>query len=126
MSIITPKEVKDLTALNCLDNDLHEIISSAEVKAIIPVITKPVLDDIPVNPIIYDVLVRVYIKPYLAYYVKLQYYTQNFSETIVVEMKEVAEIVEAKRKLLVNHLATGIYPLYVVLKKKQISGFLIK
>jgi len=126
MSFITPQEVKDLTALICLDNDLLAIISSVEVKFIIPIITKPVYDDIAIKPDIYSVLLQVYIKPYLAFCVRQLYSSQYLSEALADETKDLGVLVETKKNLLVNHLISGIYPLYVIPKKKQISGFLIR
>ena len=126
MSLITPQEVKELKALNCPDKDLQELISSVEWRFIIPVITKPIYDDIPVNTAIYNVLVQVYIKPYLAFCVKQLHSSQNHSLSLADETEDLAVIVEIKKNLLVNHLMNGFYPLYVIPKKRQISGFLIR
>jgi hypothetical protein len=35
-------------------------------------------------------------------------------------------ILEEKKRILINHLSSGLYPLFIAPSKKRISGFLIK
>lgn len=136
MPIITSNEIISIAFSEPFDSALisDEIIGAAETKFIIPTITKPVYDDLSVHPGIYTTLVADYIKPYLAYCVKFLLYCQYLNEpaqdvTILQQrgdiVNESSTISQLKKTLLINHLLTGIYPLYVPPVKKRITGFLI-
>ena len=133
MSIITASEVNSLAFNNQIDSALikDEIIMIAEIKYIIPAVTQAVYNDLSVHPGIYAMLITDYIKPYLAYCVKILLYSQyqleltpNLQRADIVS--ELNLIVQAKKDLLVIHMANGIYPLFKSPGRKRISGFIIK
>ena len=137
MSQITANEVNRIAFITPIDSALipEEIIQVAEIKFIIPAITKPVYDDLSVHPGIYATLISDYIKPYLAYCVKYLRYSQYYSEILSTAsfdksreeiVNETNLILQAKKDLLKTHLTNGIYPLYSLPVKKRISGFIIK
>ena len=137
MSLLTATEVNRIAFITPIDSALipEEIIQVAEIKFIIPAITKPVYDDLYVHPGIYATLISDYIKPYLAYCVKYLLYSQYYSETLSTAsfdksreeiVNETNLIIQAKKDLLKTHLTNGIYPLYSLPFKKRISGFIIK
>ena len=137
MPLITPTEVNTLAFITPVDpvSILEEFIVTAESKYIVPAITQPVYDDLSVNPGIYTTLIDEYIKPYLAFCVKLLLYNQYLAETGTFSIptqqrwdviQEITVIAKAKNNLLVNHLSPSLYPLYAAPYKKRITGFLIK
>lgn len=135
MPLITASEINAFSTPIDPALILDEIITAAESKFIIPAITKPVYDDLSIHPGIYTTLIVDYIKPYLAYCVKFLLYSQHLNEssadaTILQQrgdaVNESNTISLVKRTLLINHLLSGTYPLYVPPVKKRITGFLIK
>ena len=137
MSQITANEVNRIAFITPIDSALipEEIIQVAEIKFIIPAITKPVYDDLSVHPGIYATLIVDYIKPYLAYCVKYLLYSQYYSESLLYSnldkpkadiVNETNVILRAKRELLVNQLSSSSYPLYMPSSKKLAAGFLVK
>jgi len=137
MSLLTATEVNRIAFISSIDSALipDGIIQVAETKFLIPAITKPVYDDQSVHPDIYATLIAEYIKPYLAYCVKYLLYSQFFSDALLSSnldksrediVNETNVIIQAKKDLLKNQLASGIYPLYCLPVKKRISGFIIK
>jgi len=137
MPLITAKEINSIAFSIPIDSAmiLDEIIIAAETKFIIPAITKPIYDDLSIHPGIYTTLIADYIKPYLAYCVKFLLYSQYLYEsssdaTILQQRSDIVNesntISQVKKTLLINHLLSGIYPLYVSPVKKRINGFLIK
>lgn len=137
MSLVTTTEVNQIAFIPPIDSALilEEIIQNAEIKYIIPAITKPIYDDLSVHPVIYATLISDYIKPYLAYCVKYLLYSQYYSETLSTSnfdksREEIVNntnvILQAKKELLKIHLTSGVYPLYNLPVKKRISGFFIK
>ncbi len=136
MPIITAKEINAIAFTEPIDLALinDDIIIAAEGKYLISAITKPILDDLSVHPGNYINLVDNYIKPYLAYCVKIvlysQYINESSSDAINVQQREniINEanlISQTKRTLLVNHIISGSYGLYVNPVKRRINGFLI-
>jgi len=137
MSLLTAPEVNQIAFITPIDSALilDEIIQAAEIKYIIPALTKPVYDDLSVHQGIYATLISDYIKPYLAYCVKYLLYSQYYSETLStsnfdksreVIVNDTNVVIQAKKELLKTHLSNGIYPLYSLPVKKRISGFIIK
>ncbi len=137
MSLLTANEVNRIAFITPIDSALipDEIIQVAEMKYIIPALTKPICDDLSVHPGIYATLISDYLKPYLAYCVKYLLYSQYYSETLSTSnfdksrediMNETNVIIQAKKDLLKIQLTSGIYPLYFSPVKKRISGFIIK
>jgi len=137
MSLLTPNEVNKIAFITQIDSALipDEIIQVAEIKYIIPAITKPVYNDLFVHPGVYETLMAEYIKPYLAYCVKYLLYSQYFSESLLSSnldkpkddiVNETNIIIRAKRELLVNQLSSGNYLLYSPPQKKLTAGFLVK
>ncbi len=137
MPIIAATEISSIAFSTPIDPALilDEIINAVETKFIIPAITKPVYDDLSIHPGIYSTLIADYIMPYLAYCVKLLLYSQyqlEISTYSSLNMQrddianEINKIIQTKKDILINHLSTGIYPLYISSAKKRISGFLIK
>ena len=136
MPLITATEINSIAFSTPIDPALisDEFISAAETKFIIPAITKLVYDDLSLHPGIYITLIADYIKPYLAYCVKFLMYCQYLNEPAVDAntlqqrgdiVNESSTISQLKKTLLIDHLSTGIYPLYVSPVKKRITGFLI-
>ena len=136
MALMTAAEINTIAFLTPIDPKLilEEIIISAQSKYIVPVITQPIYDDLSVHPAIYTKLVNDYIKPYLAFCVKLLLYNQYLTETGLISIptqqrwdvvQELVVITKAKRALLVSHLSTSAYPLYVLPLNNRITGFMI-
>lgn len=137
MSQITANEVNLIAFITPIDSALilEEIIQIAEIKYIIPALTKPVYNDLSVHPDVYEVLMADYIKHYLAYCVKYLLYSQYFSESLLSSnldkpkaeiVNETNVILRAKRELLDNQLSSGNYPLNILTPKKLAAGFLVK
>jgi len=137
MPIITAQEINNIAFAEPIDLALitDDIISASENKYLIPAITKPVYDDLSVHPETYAYFVTEFIKPYLAYCVKYFLFTQYFTESLIgIEnirqrsdiVNEINQITQLKKTLLISHLATGIYPMYITTVRKRINGFLIK
>ena len=137
MPLITPAEVNTLAFITPVDPALilEEIIMAAETKYIAPAVTQLVYDDLSVNTGLYTTLISDYIKPYLAFCVKLLLYNQYLTETGTFDIptqqrwdvvQEIIVISKAKKTLLVNHLSAALYPLYVAPANKRITGFIVK
>ncbi len=137
MPLITPSEVNTLAFITPVDpaTILEEIINTAETKYLVPVITQPVYNDLSVHPGMYTTLVNDYIKPYLAFCVKLLLYNQYLTETGTFDIptqqrwdvvQEIVVISKAKKTLLISHLSTTLYPLYSVPVNTRITGFIVK
>ena len=137
MPLITPAEVNTLAFITPVDPALilEEIIMAAETKYVAPAVTQLVYDDLSVNPGLYATLISDYIKPYLAFCVKLLLYNQYLTETGTFDIptqqrwdvvQEIIVISKAKKTLLVNHLSAALYPLYVAPVNKRITGFIVK
>jgi hypothetical protein len=137
MPLITPTEVNTLAFITPVDPALilEEIIMAAETKYIAPAVTQLVYDDLSVNPGLYATLISDYIKPYLAFCVKLLLYNQYLTETGTFDIptqqrwdvvQEIIVISKAKKTLLVNHLSAALYQLYVAPVNKRITGFIVK
>ena len=137
MPLITPSEVNTLAFITPVDpvTILEEIINTAETKYLVPVITQPVYDDLSVHPGMYTTLVNDYIKPYLAFCVKLLLYNQYLTETGTFDIptqqrwdvvQEIVVISKAKKTLLISHLSAALYPLYSVPVNTRITGFIVK
>ena len=137
MPLITPTEVNTLAFITPVDPALilEEIIMAAETKYIASAVTQLVYDDLSVNTGLYATLISDYIKPYLAFCVKLLLYNQYLTETGTFDIptqqrwdvvQEIIVISKAKKTLLVNHLSAALYPLYVAPVNKRITGFIVK
>ena len=137
MPLITPTEVNTLAFITPVDPALilEEIIMAAETKYIAPAVTQLIYDDLSVNPGLYTTPISEYIKPYLAFCVKLLLYNQYLTETGTFDIptqqrwdvvQEIIVISKAKKTLLVNHLSAALYPLYVAPVNKRITGFIVK
>ena len=111
-------------------------IAAAEDKYLIPVLTKPLYDDIIANPATYNVLTEKYIAPCLIDFTRLLLYNQYLSDNSTLSVSDqlrrdtlhdLSSSAYFKLKLLADHLKTGIYHLYIapVASKRKISGFLI-
>jgi hypothetical protein len=137
MPIITTQEINAIAFTEPIDlafiND--DIVYAAEGKFLISVITRPLFDDLSVHPDNYTTLIADYIKPYLAYCIKYILYSQYFNKMNLTSLSneqrdsiliETNVILEEKKRILINHLSSGLYPLFIAPSKKRISGFLIK
>ena len=137
MPLITPSAVNSMAYMVPLSEELilDEVILAAEAKYIVPIITQTLYDDLHDDTKIsfYAELIN-YIRPCLAYYVKLTIYNQVITEMDKVMIPEsqrlsvladIKAIAETKKNLLLQHLATGVYPLYVVPSSRRIAGFRI-
>ncbi|MEI6061267.1 MAG: hypothetical protein WCR72_11195 [Bacteroidota bacterium] len=137
MPIISAQEIKAIAFTEPIDLALinDDIISAAEGMLLISAITKPIYDDLSVHPGNYTTLIVDYIKPFLAYGTKFILYSQYYykmnltlatnqqRESILDQTKA---ILDERKNLLINHLMSGAYPLFIAPSKKRISGFLIK
>jgi hypothetical protein len=137
MSLITPSEVNSISFISPISESmiLSDIITYAENRYILPIITAPLSDDIAANPGAYTTLVNVYIKPCLAFYVKYALFNQYITEnhlTIDIKnwarrdvLREIFAIAETKKAELLAYLALGYFPLYTKTERKRIAGFAI-
>ena len=134
MPIITAQEINAIAFTEHIDLALidDEILNAAERKFLISAITKPVYDDLSVHPGKYTILTADYIKPFLAYGTKFilysQYYYKMNLTSITIQQREsilneTTVILDERKNLLINHLLSGLYPLFIAPSKKRISGF---
>ena len=156
MSLITSSEVISLAYVTELDPTMikSEVIQTAELKYVKPVMTSALYDDVVTNPGDYSTLITSYIKPCLAFFVKYAMINQQLLETAqytpgadpslspaLVEistavllprdhrrdtMQEVLSIARSKQTLLQEYVITQNYPLYTAPLSKRISGFRIE
>jgi len=155
MSLITSPEVITLAYVTELDPTMikSEVIQTAELKYVKPVLTAALYDDIVANPDDYTTLIASYIKPCLAFFVKYAMLNQQLLETAqytpgadpslspaLVEistavllprdhrrdtMQEVLSIARSKQTLLQEYVISQNYPLYTAPASKRVSGFRI-
>ena len=155
MSLISPSEVISIAYVTELDPTMikDEVVQTAELKYIKPVLTSVLYDDVVTNPGDYSTLITSYIKPCLAFFVKYAMLNQQLLETAqdtpgadpslspaLVEistavllpkdhrrdtMKEVLSIAVTKQILLQDYVTAQGYPLYLAPASKRISGFRI-
>jgi len=155
MSLISSTEVISLAYVTELDPTMikDEVIQTAELKYVKPVLTSALYDDIVTNPGNYSTLITSYIKPCLAFFVKYAMINQQLLETAqytpgadpslspaLVEistavllprdhrrdtMQEVLSIARSKQTLLQEYVIAQNYALYTAPLSKRISGFRI-
>ena len=155
MSLISSPEVIALAYVTEIDPTMikTEVIQTAELKYIKPILTTALYDDLIANPANYATLITNYIKPCLAFFVKYAMLNQQLLETAqytpgadpslspaLVEistavllprdhrrdtMHEVLTIARSKQTLMQEYLTTQNYPLYTAPLSKRISGFRI-
>ena len=155
MSLITQSEVITLAYVTEIDPSMikSEVIRSAELKYIKPVLTSALYDDVISDSGSYTTLLADYIKPCLAFFVKYAMLNQQLLETsqytpgadpsvspVLVEistavllprdhrrdtMREVLSIACSKQGLLQEYVISQNYPLYSAPTSKRISGFRI-
>ena len=155
MSLITQSEVITLAYVTEIDPSMikAEVIRSAELKYIKPVLTSALYDDVVADSGSYTTLLSNYIKPCLAFFVKYAMLNQQLLETsqytpgadpsvspVLVEistavllprdhrrdtMREVLSIACSKQALLHEYVISQGYPLYSAPTSKRISGFII-
>ena len=141
-TLITPDEVNTIAFTVPISSSLilPSIISSAEHKFLIPVVTHAVYDDMFVNGSFYASLLSNFVKPYLAFCTKLLLFNQYITESSIPvvpviiaplaplrldDLKDLNTIIIAKRQILEAHLSADEFPLYGLPVKSMISGFLI-
>ena len=142
-TLITPDEVNTIAFTVPISSSLilPSIISSAEHKFLIPVVTQAVYDDMFVNGSFYASLLSNFVKPYLAFCAKLLLYNQYITESSIPAitpaitaplaplrldvLRDLSAIITAKRQILEVHLSSDLYPLYEPPVKNRMSGFLI-
>ena len=155
MSLISSSEIISIAYVTELDPTMikAEVIQTAELKYIKPVLTSVLYDDVVANPGDYSTLITSYIKPCLAFFVKYAMINQQLLETAqytpgadpslssaLVEistavllpkdhrrdtMKEVLSIAVSKQILLQDYVISQEYSLYSAPVSKRISGFRI-
>jgi hypothetical protein len=155
MSLITSSEVVTLAYVTEIDPSMikSEIIQTAELKYIKPVLTSALYDDVVATPGSYSTLINDYIKPCLAFFVKYAMLNQQLLETsqytpgtdpslspVLVEIstavllprdhrrdtiREVLSIACSKQALLQEYVISQSYPLYSAPASKRVSGFRI-
>ena len=155
MSLITSTEVISLAYVTELDPTMikSEVIQTAELKYVKPVLTSSLYDDVVANPNNYSTLISSYIKPCLAFFVKYAMINQQLLETAqytpgadpslspaLIEistavllprdhrrdtMQEVLSIARSKQTLLQEYVIAQNYALYTPPLSKRISGFRI-
>jgi hypothetical protein len=137
MPLITAQEINSIAFNEPIDLALitDDIISTVEIKYLIPIITKLVYDDLSVHPNNYTTFINNYLKPYCAFHVKFVIYSQYLTKSNVnqetvneidIIIKETYNMLEVKKSLLVNILLSGNYPLYKSSIQKRINGFLVR
>jgi len=155
MSLISSTEVISLAYVTELDPTMikSEVIQTAELKYVKPVLTAALYEDVVTNPDQYTTLINFYIKPCLAFFVKYAMLNQQLLETAqytpgadptlspaLVEistavllprdhrrdtMQEVLSIARSKQTLLQEFVIARNYPLYSAPLSKRVSGFRI-
>jgi len=155
MSLISSTETIALAYVTELDPTMikSEVIQTAELKYVKPVLTAALYDDVVANPDDYAILITSYIKPCLAFFVKYAMLNQQLLETAqytpgadpslspaLVEistavllprdhrrdtMQEVLSIARSKQTLLQEYVIAQNYPLYSAPASKRVSGFRI-
>ena len=83
MSLISSTEVISLAYVTELDPSMikAEVIQTAELKYVKPVLTAALYDDVVASPGNYTTLITSYIKPCLAFFVKYAMLNQQLLET---------------------------------------------
>ena len=155
MSLISSTEVISLAYVTELDPSMikAEVIQTAELKYVKPVLTAALYDDVVASPGDYTTLITSYIKPCLAFFVKYAMLNQQLLETAqytpgadpslspaLVEistavllprdhrrdtMQEVLSIARSKQALLHEYVIAQNYALYSTPVSKRVSGFRI-
>ncbi len=155
MSLITSSEVISLAYVTELDPTMikAEVIQTAELKYVKPILTAALYDDVVASPGDYATLITTYIKPCLAFFVKYAMINQQLLETAqytpgadpslspaLVEistavllprdhrrdtMQEVFSIARSKQTLLQEYVIAQNYPLYSAPVSNRVSGFRI-
>jgi len=155
MSLISSTEVISLAYVTELDPSMikAEVIQTAELKYVKPVLTAALYDDVVASPGDYTTLITSYIKPCLAFFVKYAMLNQQLLETAqytpgadpslspaLVEistavllprdhrrdtMQEVFSIARSKQALLQEYVIAQNYILYSAPVSKRVSGFRI-
>ena len=155
MSLISSTEVISLAYVTELDPSMikSEVIQSAELKYVKPVLTAALYDDVVASPGDYTTLITSYIKPCLAFFVKYAMLNQQLLETAqytpgadpslspaLIEistavllsrdhrrdtMQEVLSIARSKQALLQEYVIAQNYALYSAPVSKRVSGFRI-
>ena len=155
MPLITAIETIALAYVTELDPTMikSEVIQTAELKYVKPILTSALYDDVVANPDNYATLISSYIKPCLAFFVKYAMINQQLLETAqytpgadpslspaLVEistavllprdhrrdtMQEVLSIARSKQTLLQEYVIAQNYALYTPPLSKRISGFRI-
>ncbi|HPT68842.1 MAG TPA: hypothetical protein PKW50_01755 [Syntrophomonas sp.] len=155
MSLITATEVITAAYVTEIDRSMikEEVILTAELKYIKPVLTASLYDDVVSNPGSYTTLIGTYIKPCLAFFVKASMLNQQLLETaqytpgsdpsvspsfidittaVLIPpahrrdaLKEVLTIAFAKQALLQEYVIAQAYPFYAIPVSKRVSGFRI-
>ena len=155
MSLISSTEVISLAYVTELDPSMikSEVIQTAELKYVKPVLTAALYDDVIATPGDYTTLITSYIKPCLAFFVKYAMLNQQLLETAqytpgadpslspaLVEistavllprdhrrdtMQEVFSIARSKQALLQEYVIAQNYALYLAPVSKRVSGFRI-
>jgi hypothetical protein len=153
--MISASEVITLAYLTEIDRSLikDEVIHTAELKYIKPVLTSTLYADVVSNPGAYSTLISDYIKPCLAFFVKASLLNQQLLETAqytpgadpslspsLIEvttavlippghrrdtLKEVLSIAYAKQSILKEYVTAQNYPLYTLPTSRRVSGFRI-
>ena len=155
MSLISSTEVISLAYVTELDPSMikAEVIQTAELKYVKPVLTAALYDDVVASPGDYTTLITSYIKPCLAFFVKYAMLNQQLLETAqytpgadpslspaLIEistavllprdhrrdtMQEVFSIARSKQTLLQEYVIAQNYALYLAPVSKRVSGFRI-
>ena len=155
MSLISSTEVISLAYVTELDPSMikAEVIQTAELKYVKPVLTAALYDDVVASPGNYTTLITSYIKPCLAFFVKYAMLNQQLLETAqytpgadpslspaLIEistavllprdhrrdtMQEVFSIARSKQTLLQEYVIAQNYALYLAPVSKRVSGFRI-
>jgi hypothetical protein len=152
--IISKSDIITLAYITNIDENLikDDIIEFVIQSNLIPLLSEPFFIEISINSVPYASLIDKYIKPFIAHWVKYLLYNQQLFETaqystpdpsksatlidpsIVASidpaihssiLKSILYIARQKEQLLLNHLNSGVYPLYTVPTSKRISGIII-
>ena len=152
---ISSLEIISLAYVTEIDPSLikDEVIQTAEIKYIKPVLTSTLYADVIANPGDYSTLIATYIQPCLAFFVKAAMLNQQLLETaqytpganpamspslidittaVLIPpahrrdtLKEVLSIAFSKQTQLQEYVISLNYPLYTPPASKRISGFII-
>ncbi|MBS4057364.1 MAG: hypothetical protein KGZ82_08615 [Bacteroidales bacterium] len=138
MTLITPSEIISLAYSESIEEALfkEDLIIATQDRFIRPIVSSCLFDDLLQNPASYATLINNFIKPCLAFYVKLMIYNQQIAQNVNLSslsinlrndiLKDIYLIAKAREKSLRKHILNTGYVLYQTPTPRLINGLFIK